>query len=290
MACNHIHRPARSLPGRLGLAALALLMGVLCAQPSFAQWSAQDGFNADGSPKLAFDLQPYLFLPNTSLTIGLDRAAGEDVTVGRPRPTVASALSSLSAAFDCDCLIRFGNFSGEVNILYVAVKEKTTFPPLPPRLPQAILQTSESVFLISPGIGYRIVNADSHKLSLDGRAGFTYGALTADADFELGEFATAGSKTLSLIQPWVGERLDYYPARKWRLENNFALTGLGVDGGAIGYRGDITAAYLFSHWFYTSLGYAVTFTKRDGDILPNGANREVRLLLYGPVGTLGFRF
>jgi hypothetical protein len=34
----------------------------------------------------------------------------------------------------------------------------------------------------------------------------------------------------------------------------------------------------------------VTFTKRDGDILPNGANREVRLLLYGPVGTLGFRF
>ena len=122
------------------------------------------------------------------------------------------------------------------------------------------------------------------------RAGFTYASLSADAELQAGEFAGSGSVSRSLIQPWIGERFDYYPSPRWRIENTLALTGLGVDGGSIGWNGNLTASYLVTKWLDVRAGYQVNQLKKNASILADGTNRSVNILLYGPFVGFGFRF
>ncbi len=279
--------------GRLapGLAALALWLGLACAAPASAEFfTPTEGFSDGGAPKISVEITPYLFLPNVNATIGLNRPAEQDVTVDRSRPTVADVLNKLSFALDCDCLVRYGNFSFETDFIYVSVKNQTHVPPLPPALPEATLNVKSTFYLVSPGIGYRVYSNVPNKISLDARVGFTYEDVSADSDFQFGQFASSGSHSVSFVQPYIGERFDYYPSRRWRLENDFALTGLGVDGGAIGYQGRLTASYAVSTWFDLQFGFAVTETKRTTRILPDGTDRNFRALFYGPVAGFGFRF
>jgi hypothetical protein len=280
---GHSGGQARSI-----LCGLAVLAGLACALPAAAQFSSREGYTDGGSPTVTVEAMPYIYLPHSDLTIGLDRPAGEDVNVDRPRPTVAQALSKLSFAFTCDCIMHYGNWTGEVNIIYISLKNQTIVPPLPPSLPQATLNIKASAFYISPGIGYRVFS--SNTVSFAARAGFTYASLSADSDFQLGEFATSGSRTRSLIQPWIGERFDYYPSPRWRIENTFALTGLGVDGGSIGWNGKLAVSYLITRWLDVTAGYMANQLKKNASILPDGTNRSVNILLYGPVVGFGFRF
>jgi hypothetical protein len=281
----------RSAFGLAALAAVAFSLGLAWAAPAAAEFfSPTEGLSADGTPKITFDVNPYLFLPHFNGTIGLDRGNGEDINIDRPRPTIADLVANVSFAADCDCLIRYGNFMAETDFIYISVKEKTHFPPLPPSVPDAYLNTKEKVFFISPGVGYRLFSSVPYKISLDARAGFTYSALTADADFQAGEFATSGSHTLSSITPWLGERFDYFPSHRWRIENTFSVTGLGANNGTIGYSGKLSASYMFSSWFDVQLGYGVVETYRNVSIGPLGQDRSFRVLLYGPVAALGFRF
>jgi hypothetical protein len=275
----------------LALAPLALLLGLACAAPASAEFfTPTEGLSDSGAPKLTFEVTPYLFLPRVDATIGLNRPAQEDINVSRGRPTIAQVLSKLSFALDCDCLVRYGNFSFETDFIYVSVKNQTHVPPLPPLLPEATLNVKSSFYLVSPGIGYRVFSSVPNKISLDARAGFIYEGASADSEFQLGEFASSGSHNVSFVQPWVGERFDYYPSRRWRLENTLSLTGLGVDGGTLGYQGKLSASYAVSTWFDVQFGYAVTETKRTFMILPDGTNHNFRALLYGPVAGFGFRF
>jgi hypothetical protein len=236
------------------------------------------------------ELQPYLYLPRSSITIGLARAAGQDITIDRPRPTLANVLAKLDAAFTCDCVARYGNLSGEVNIVYVAVSDTTNFPAKGP-IPAASLYAKASVFLISPGLGYRVIPTTStSKVSFDVRAGFTYASTTADVDLTAGQFADSVNHGISFLQPWVGTRVDYYPSPKWRIENTLALTGLGVDGGSIGWNTKLAFSYLITKWLDVSLGYAAQRLTRDSPTLPDGSNRSVDILLYGPYAAVGLRF
>lgn len=269
--------------------ALAFILG--CASPAAAEFfSASDGFKADGAPTFTFELEPYLYLPYTNATIGLDRPAGEDINVNRPRPTVASLVPKLSFAADCDCLVRYGNWSAEVNFIYISLKEHTNFLPLPPNLPAATLDTKLRTYFVSPGIGYRVFSSDKGHWDIDYRVGFTYAGVTADSDFAAGEFAASGSHTVDFIQPWVGGRFDYYPSRRWRLQTTVAATGLGVDNGSVGWNARGTVAYMFNSLFDVQLGYGAQETYRDLSILPDGSDRSLRLLTYGPILALGFRF
>ncbi len=275
----------------LGLATLALSFGLAGATPASAEFfTPTEGFSDSGAAKPTFEITPYLFLPRVDATIGLNRPAQEDINVSRGRPTIAQVLSKLSFALDCDCLVRYGNFSFETDFIYVSVKNQTHVPPLPPALPEATLNVKSSFYLVSPGLGYRVLSSVPDKISLDARVGFTYQGASADSEFQFGRFASSGSHYVDFVQPWIGERFDYYPSRRWRLEQTFALTGLGVDNGAIGYNGKLSASYAVSSWFDVQFGFAATETKRNGETLPDGTNRSFRALLYGPVVGFGFRF
>jgi hypothetical protein len=270
-----------------GITALVALAGV---SPAKAQFYANEGFDSNGSPKLSVELQPYIYLPHTSLTVGLGRASQEDITIDRPRPTIADILAKLDAAFTCDCTARYGNFSGEVNIVYVAVSSTTNFPAKGP-IPPATLDSHASIFLISPGVGYRVLpTTRTSKVSFDVRAGFTYASVNADSDFQAGEFAGSSSHGVGFIQPWIGTRVDYYASTKWRIENTFSLNGLGVDGGSVGWNTKLGASYLINKWLDVSFGYAAQKLNRDLATAPDGANRSVDLLLRGPYAALGLRF
>jgi hypothetical protein len=248
-------------------------------------FSTREGFDANGAPKPAFEAQFWLYLPAVDSTIGLNRIRSIDINVDRPRPSVADVVNHFDFAFTCDCRLRFGDWSVDVNVLYLSTEQKTTAPPVPPSLPQALLKTHESVLLLSPSLGYRVLRL-TH-VSVDLRAGATYAELDADAEFTAGRFAGAKSYNQSFVQAWMGERIDYYPTPRWRIENTAAIKGIG---GPVGWDAGINVTYLVSRWFDVSLGYRASETKRDPGTLPDGALRNVRILLYGPTASLGVRF
>jgi hypothetical protein len=283
---RHPHRG----PASPWLWALALLLGFLCAQPAMAQFSASEGTASNGAPQWTTELQPYVWLPATYAHIGLGNAPGLDPIIKLPRPTIAKVVASLDGAFDCNCLVRYGHWSGEVNIAYVALHSSEFIAPILPGGKGAVLNNHLSVFFISPGIGYRILPTNStSKLSMDLRAGFTYNTIDVSAAFQQDRFG-GFSRSRDFVQPWIGERMDYYPSPKWRLENTFAINGLGVDGGAIGWTGRVSGSYLVSKWFDVSLGYQGSQTIRNQTAARNGANNNLNLLNYGPYMAVGFRF
>ena len=249
-------------------------------------FSTREGFNADGKPTPAFEAQLWLYLPAVNATVGLGRPPGIDINVNRPRPTLAEVVSGLSFAFDCDCTVRYGDFVGEVSFLYVATKEKATFPPTPPLLPQAVLNSKVDVIYVSPGIGYRVLRTNN--LSIDARVGFTYAALDTDAEFAAGRFAASRSFTPSFTQAWLGERIDYYPSPRWRIESTAAITAVGEARN--GWNAKFAVSYLFNKWVDLTLGYMGSQLNRDVPPARDGSDRSASILLYGPMAALGVRF
>jgi hypothetical protein len=272
--------------GKLALAAIAGLFSLAVAQPALAQFSSQEGY-ASGAPHWTVEAQPYLWLPATSAKVGLGIAPGLDLS-GTSRPTLANVVGSLKAAVTCDCIVRYGNWSGEVDLSYISLAGTRGFPPLLPGQPQRRLSASTSLFLISPGLGYRIWHTDD--VSFDARVGFSYSQVDASAQFQNTPLAQRDGRSVSFVQPWIGERFDYYPTPRWRLENTAAITGLGVDGGAIGWNARFGVSYLIASWFDVSLGYAASQTERNRTGQITGVNNTINILSYGPYLATGFRF
>lgn len=269
------------------LPAVAVLLG---AHRADAQFSAREGFTPDGTAHWSFEVTPYLYLPNVDATIGLGHPLNTDVSISRSRPTVSQLVSSLTGAFVADSVARYGNWSAELNVLYLGVEAKKGFPPVVPGGPGLTLKSNASMVFVSPGFGYRILPSDaSGKVAVDLRAGFIYNYLDANANFEQSSLGGVG-KSYSFVQPWVGTRVAYYPSPWWRLAGDVALTGMGVDGGAIGWNGRLTVSYLITSWFDVTLGYAAVQTVRHRQLERDGTNRSINLLAYGPVVAIGFRF
>jgi hypothetical protein len=281
---------------RLGaLGTLALVAAWGAAQPARAQFVANEGFGADGKAKAAFEADLFVYLPHTKGTVGLGDPPGQNINIDRPRPTVADLASSLDGAFTCNCLVRYGRFSGEFNTMYFSVKQNTTLLPVPPETPEASLTSKMSYFLISPGVGYRLSpTTAADKWAVDLRAGFTYNNLDVStalsATLPSGPYEGSSKRNFGFVQPWAGWRVDYYPSRRWRIDNTVAITGLGVDGAKVGWNAQINASYLVTKWFDVSLGYQANIVNRDPAIGPDGVNRTVNLVFYGPVFAMGFRF
>jgi hypothetical protein len=275
----------------LGAAAILLAANGVRAQPEpppnnpTPLFSSREGFDADGHWKPAFEAQMFLYLPATDASIGLNRPPGTTINVSRPRPTVADVVNNVAFAFDCDCRVRYGDFSAEVSVLYIDTKQHTTVPPLPPSLPAARLDSKFSVVYVSPGIGYRVLRYDL--VSVDLRAGFTYSAIDADAEFSAGQFARGKSYSPSLIQPWLGGRVSFFPSPRWRIENDAAADGIGGPGG---WNDKIAVSYLVSRWFDVTVGYRASETRDDPGPRPDGAQRGVKVLLHGPLVAFGVRF
>jgi hypothetical protein len=269
---------------------MALLFGLLGAHPAMAQFSATEGLSSSGAPQLTAELQPFVWLPATSASIGLNRPPGTDLVVNLPRPTIADVAGSLDGAFSCACLVRYGNWSGEVTVEYVGLHTSEFVAPILPGGTGATLNNHLRVFYIQPGIGYRVLpNSSLSDVSLDLRAGFSYSDVSVSASFAKDRFGGV-TRTSDFIQPWIGERLDYYPTPKWRLENTFALTGLGVSGGAVGWNARAGVSYLVAKWFDVSAGYFASQTYKNQTDGPNGEVRNLNLMQYGPYMAVGFRF
>jgi hypothetical protein len=275
-----------------GLAALpaALMAAVLFARPAAAQFSAREGFAPDGSYRWSFEVTPYLFLPAVDGRVGLNRPPGFDVSINQPRVTVAKLVSVLNGAFVGYGLTRYGNYSAEVNVDYISASQRRTVAPLLRGGSGATLNTSVSAVYVSPGFGYQVLPTNEFsKIALDARAGFSYTSISASAAFDRSTFGGT-NVNYSFVQPWIGARFSYFPSPKWRVVLDTALTGLGVDNGAIGWNARLGGSYLVTKWFDISLGYAATQIRRFGGHGSNGENRNVSLLAYGPVLAMGFRF
>ncbi len=290
-----LHRTLNAAPSagvharlrRLALSVVVLLFGLVAAQPALAQFSSQEGFTDTGAPHWTFEAEPYLWLPATSAKIGLGRAPGLDLS-GTARPTLANVIGDLNAAITCECTVRYGNWSGELDFVYISLSGTKGFPPILPGQPQRRLNASLSTVLVSPGVGYRVWHDD--KASVDARVGFSYSLVDASARFQGSPLAERDGVSTTFIQPWIGGRADYYPTPKWRLESDAAVTGLGVDGGAIGWNARAGVSYLFTKWLDGSLGYAANESYRNKTPGPMGQNNNIKILEYGPYLAFGFRF
>ena len=248
-------------------------------------FSTREGYDAAGNAKPAFEAAMWLYLPAVHAMVGLNRPNGTDVVVDRPRPTIADVAKSISFAFDCECMVRYGDWSAELTFLYVSTKEKTTVPPLPPLLPPAALNTDFRAIYVQPGIGYRLFRWD--KVSIDVRAGITYAQLATDAEFTLGEFSKSSSYTPGFVQGWAGARIDYYPTPRWRFETAAAMNGLFEQAG---WDAKVAASYLFTKWFDVTIGYRASQINQQGGVGLGGVNRNIDILLRGPMVALGVRF
>jgi hypothetical protein len=266
------------------------LLTVIGATPASAQFTARDGFTADGTKQWSFEVSPYLYLPNISATIGLAHPPGFDVSVNQNRPTLSKLATTLTGAFLGFSLVRYANVSAELHIMYLAAAATKTYPPLLPGNSGANLKSTVSGVLVSPGVGYQVLpyDADS-KISLDARAGFTYHSISATAGFDRSVLGDV-SVNNDFVQPWIGARISYYPSPNWRISSDAALTGLGLERGALGWNGNVAVSYLITSTIDVTLGYQATQIRRGGDPMANGANRSLNLLAYGPVLAFGFRF
>jgi len=280
-------------PGRatiVAIAATVLMVTVAASGPAAAQFSAREGFNADGTSHWSFEVTPYLFLPNINANIGLNHPPGYDVSINQNRPTVAQLRATLTGAFVAYGLARYGDWSAELNVFYVAGGVSKIFPPITAGGPGTTLKTTASEVIVSPGFGYQVLPTDaSSKVALDARAGFTYNNVSAGANFTQSRFGGVNT-TQTFVQPWLGGRVSYYPSTSWRITAEAALTGLGVDGGAIGWNARGGVSYLFTNWFDVTLGYAAVQTRRNSSPGPQGESRNINFLAYGPVMAIGFRF
>lgn len=272
---------------------LLVLVGAMClfaAYPAAAQFSAREGYTADGAYHWSFELAPYVYLPAVDARIGLNHPPGSDITFNQPRPTIAKLLDTLTGAFVGYALVRYGPYSGEINIDYIAAQQKRNFPPLLPGGAGATLTADASYVRVSPGIGFEVLpTTNASKFAVDARAGFSYYSLSASASFERDPFGGV-NRDISFAQPWIGARATYYPSTHWRIGLDAALMGLGVDGGTMGWNARLGVSYLIAKWFDVTLGYAAIQTNRNVALGPRGENRSVDLLAYGPFLAIGFRF
>jgi hypothetical protein len=273
------------------VAALALLLGG--APSAKAAVSPQDGFSPSGAPEWHFNLLPYLWLPSSSGEIVLGN--GAQVDIDRGAPSLSELSGVLQAAFVGAALVRYGRWSGVIDIQYVSVSVNTGLPALVPGVTRN-LDLDVSLVRIAPGIGYQLYNGNmgSSPATLDGRVGFSW--LQTDESLKLSQTGPAGNTRISdlsvsngFVQPWVGLEGAIYPSAHWRLELGVMVQGFGVSDGSWGWGASALATWAANDWLNLTFGYRALNTEREAPqsavirSLPN-------LTSYGPVAGIGFSF
>jgi hypothetical protein len=247
-------------------------------------FSATEGLTASGAPTWKFELSPFGWLPKTNINAGLGNLPDKSVTI-----PIGDILSNLTGGFMGEGVVRYGNFSGELNFFWVALGKNQIFETPGPLIDSVNVRLHAGIGSLAPGLGYRVIASDSHKLSLDARAGFTYAWVNTTAHIQDSP-APGTSGSSSFIQPWIGTRLSYFPTPRWRVMNNLALTGLGVDGGRMGWNAALVVSYLINPGFDVTAGYRAVQSFSSRTVGPGEQNLSVEVLDYGPVIGAGFRF
>lgn len=274
-------RPALRLPALLGVAALA---GMLAAAPAHAGVSADDGYTASGAPEVHVELTPYAWLPATAAHFDLGPRGGISGSASSGIPTASKIEDSLQGAFMGNGLVRYGPLSAELDILWVDMAgDHTTEPDRRGRT--FGLHGSASLTRVAPGFGYEVVKSaiGGVPVTVDLRAGFAAfwwsGKLSSTDNLFGGQ---SGSD--SFIQPWLGGRVTFYPAPRWRVSIAAAAQGLGVDGGSWGYDAALLVSWAATGWLNVTGGFrAIRSSRIDGP-------KSIDATVYGPMLGVGFTF
>jgi hypothetical protein len=282
---------------RIGLRVMLAmsLMGLAINSAHAQYFSNHDGYTNDGNYRVQIELSPYLWLPATSGHIGFSRAAVANHISGdfsSGVPTIGDLASTLHFSFMGAGLVRYGPYSGELDLQYVYGSQSNDLPS-GPRGGSNRIYASVSYVRVAPGIGYEVYtgNVDGVPVSVDVRVGFAY---FVHSEKLKGEEDLTGQVTGSgdFVQPWFGGRLDIIPAPQWRIELGALAQGLGVSGGSWGWGASLIGAYAFSDLFSADAGFRALGTDRNGGNLNTKAasNRTLSVTAYGPVFGVTLRF
>jgi hypothetical protein len=233
----------------------ALLTAALLASalPARAEVSAQDGYTAKGGYNWNLELAPYGWFPASSGSIGLGNRATSSFGTGIP--TAADLTNHLHFTFLGDARLRYGPWSAELNFDYISASGSKSIAPDILGVPRT-LGLANDLTRIAPGFGYQVFNGVLGDIpaTVDLRTGFVW--FSSDSTLTLNRypggaqrFAGSASDTLSFTQPWLGLRVDVYPAPRWRLEVSAQAQGFGVDGGSWGWGTAATATWAVNSWF-----------------------------------------
>jgi hypothetical protein len=276
---------------RSTIAAFGLCLGGLAGQPAQAAVSPQDGYAADGTPELHFDVAPYLWLPATDAEFLLGNGAQIDINKGVP--SLSSLLHVLKGAFLGTGVVRDGPWSGVLDIQYLDVAENKGLPALLPGATRN-LKMGVSYVRVAPGIGYQLYNGlmGTTPATLDGRVGFSM--LQLDESLKLDEMGPAGNTRISnidhssgFVQPWLGLAGAVYPWAHWRFQVEGTVEGFGVSG-SWGWGAAALLTWAANDWLNLSAGYRALHTDRKEP--PSAVIQSVNLTAYGPVASVGFSF
>jgi hypothetical protein len=270
----------------------SLVFLLVSAAPAQAAVSPQDGFSPDGLPKWHFNLDPYLWLPSSSTEIVLGNGAQVDINKGAP--SLSKLLSELKGAFIGAGLVRYGLWSGVLDIQFIDLAENIALPALLPGVTRN-LDVGVSYVRIAPGAGYQFYNGfmGSAPATLDVRVGFSW--LQLEESLKLDQTGPAGNIRVSdlnhsggFVQPWVGLAGAVYPAEHWRFAVEGMVDGFGVSGGSWGWGASALLTWAANDWLNLSAGYRALHTDREE--MPSAVIRSVNLTAYGPVASVGFSF
>jgi hypothetical protein len=280
----------------LKFCAAVLSLTAMAAGSAKAQYfTNKDGYTADGAYRVQVELSPYIWLPATSGHVGFASAQVANRISGNFSTSVPSAselADSLHAAFMGAGLVRYGPYSGELDIQYVdASQSKTVF--TGPGGVVLRINASSSLVRVAPGFGYQVYSGDlaGVAVSADARVGFAYFSTSSSLK---GEASLSGkvSDSSSFVQPWIGGRFSVFPSPRWRVELGALLQGLGVDGGSLGWGASLIGSYAMTDWAALNLGFRALASKRDigDDDARVSGQRSLSLTAYGPVLGVSFRF
>jgi outer membrane protein OmpA-like peptidoglycan-associated protein len=270
-------------------------LAVVTVQPARAQYfSDHDGFTDSGQSRVQLELSPYLWLPATSGSIGFARQAVSNHisgNFGSGVPSLNDLASSLHFSFMGAGLLRYGAFSGEVDLQYVnAFSSKTLFTTPAGGLGRVRLNTS--YVRVAPGLGYQVYSGDVFGVptSVDARVGFAYFEHWENLNGE-GVLGGRVGGSGNFIQPWLGTRIDFVPSPNWRIELAALGQGFGIDGGSWGWGASAILSYAVSDWFDVDAGYRALNTEREHGSGDNAgaSGRSLDLTAYGPVVGVSFR-
>jgi hypothetical protein len=273
-----------------GTALGLLLCGAASAQ---AAVSPQDGFSPSGAPEWHFNVMPYLWLPSTSAEVVLGNGAQIDIDKGAP--SLSKIASVLKGAFVGASLVRYGAWSGVLDLQFISLAQNTGLPTLVPGATRD-LKLDVSLVRVAPGIGYQLYNGymSGAPATLDGRIGFSW--LQTSTSLKLSQTGPAGNTRISdlsvsnsFAQPWVGLEGAVYPSASWRLALGAMLEGFGVSNGSWGWGASAMATWAANDWLNLNFGYRALNTEREAP--PSAVIRSLpNLTSYGPVVGMGFSF
>ncbi|PPQ27860.1 hypothetical protein [Rhodopila globiformis] len=293
--CNSCAGPATGAtalsrpPARAACVAVFLLLGLL---PARAEVSPQDGYTKDGAPQIHIELAPYLWLPASNAQVTLGNGATAAASAGVP--SLSQLANVLTGAFMGVGVLRYGPWSGELNIDYVGASQNKGLPPDVLGRPRS-LTIDVSTVRVAPGIGYQVFNGfvGGIPATLDGRVGFAWFSASSTLDLDriglLGRERVIGiSQSGDFTQPWLGLRGAIYPSPRWRFMLEAQGQGFGVSGGSWGWQVSAIGTWAATSWLNLNAGFMALH--ESGNLDASRAVKAFNATLYGPVLSVSFTF